>query len=462
MRGALEGRLEPFYYIPEIVDLENKVRKIANGKLRDYILKIASGATPSVKEEEKFYSDAENGIPFIRVQNLSPTNELQLDDLKYINIETHENYLKRSQVTENDLLIKITGVGRMAVASVAPKDFIGNTNQHLVVIKTKDRLISEAIATFLNTDIGEKLASRRSTGGTRPALDYGALKSIPIVYNPQIIDIVKKAVLEKKAKEAQAQALLAGIDAYLLDKLGISPLAPEGETKDKTFFVKFSQVQGKRFDPFYHKKEFEELKKNLENSVYKIDKIKNLCYNVSGVIYSNVDEANKGIKILRANNINLHRNELDLSDIRYIRNDFEIKDEQRLRKNDIFMCAASGSKEHSGKVAFIDEDLDCYFGGFMMVLRCFNLDVSSRYVFEILASSIFRKYLMKILGGTNINNLNFSMFKNFQIPLPPLEIQIKIAEHISQIRAQAQALEAEAKLVLEQAKQVVEKMILGK
>jgi hypothetical protein len=33
------------------------------------------------------------------------------------------------------------------------------------------------------------------------------------------------------------------------------------------------------------------------------------------------------------------------------------------------MCAASGSKELSGKVAFIEQDTDFYFGGFMMVLR---------------------------------------------------------------------------------------------
>ena len=50
--------------------------------------------------------------------------------------------LQRSQVAEGDLLVKITGVGRMAVASVAPKDFIGNTNQHMVVIKTGDASIS--------------------------------------------------------------------------------------------------------------------------------------------------------------------------------------------------------------------------------------------------------------------------------------------------------------------------------
>ena len=80
--------------------------------------------------------------------------------------------LKRSQVSEGDLLIKITGVGRMAIASVAPKNFVGNTNQHMVVVKTGNVAISKYLAHYLNLDIIEKIASRHSTGGTRPALDY--------------------------------------------------------------------------------------------------------------------------------------------------------------------------------------------------------------------------------------------------------------------------------------------------
>lgn len=87
--------------------------------------------------------------------------------------------LKRSQVSACDLLVKITGVGRMAVASIAPKGFEGNINQYVCVIKTGSKEVSETLAAFLNSDIDEKLASRRSTGGTRPALDYPAYFLFP-------------------------------------------------------------------------------------------------------------------------------------------------------------------------------------------------------------------------------------------------------------------------------------------
>ena len=54
-----------------------------------------------------------------------------------------------------------------------------------------------------------------------------------------------------------------------------------------------------------------------------------------------------------------------------------------------------------------------------------------------------------------------SNFKKILICLPPLEKQNEIASHITQIRSKANALKKEGKEILEQAKQEVERMILG-
>ena len=66
-RSEIEGRLEPDYYRPSIALLEKKVRSLATKKLRNYAFSIAGGATPKKTEAEKYYSDSENGIPFLRV-----------------------------------------------------------------------------------------------------------------------------------------------------------------------------------------------------------------------------------------------------------------------------------------------------------------------------------------------------------------------------------------------------------
>jgi restriction endonuclease S subunit len=457
--GALEGRLEPLYYVPEIVELENKVRKLANGKLRDYILKIASGATPSVKEEEKFYSDAENGIPFIRVQNLSPTNEVRLEDLKYINLETHENYLKRSQVYENDLLIKITGVGRMAVASIAPKGFVGNTNQHLVVIKTKDLLTSEVLATFLNTDIGERLASRRSTGGTRPALDYSALKSIPIIFNPEIVEIIKKAVENKKAKEAEAKALLEGIDEYLMEKLGIinayKGSKPLQALKQKHFFVQFSQVQGKRFDPFYHKVEFEENIKAVKNAKYEAKPLKQLIEKlVKGKLPK--DQEKEGVcKVVQINSIRENGN-IEIDDLLTAQEIFT--SEQRMQINDVLVVITGAT---IGKIAIWEQPSEDYFlGGDIVKFQCLDI-LNTQFVFAWLRFQSSQLEIKRNITGATNGHLAPYDVGNILIPLPPLPIQTEIAEYISAIRSKAKALEAAAREEVERAKAEVERMLLG-
>ena len=51
--------------------------------------------------------------------------------------------------------------------------------------------------------------------------------------------------------------------------------------------------------------------------------------------------------------------------------------------------------------------------------------------------------------------------EKLQIPLPPLEKQNEIAEHIADIRNHAKVLKQEAEQILVNAKQQVEQMILG-
>ncbi|WQT68963.1 restriction endonuclease subunit S [Helicobacter pylori] len=149
---------------------------------------------------------------------------------------------------------------------------------------------------------------------------------------------------------------------------------------------------------------------------------------IRGVTYKKNQEINNlecGIKVLRANNITLS-NHLNFEDIKVINKNVKIRKEQYLKKNDILICAGSGSSEHIGKVAFINTDFDYVFGGFMGVIRI--REVNSRFVYHILTSNIFKQYLEKSLNTTTINNLNANILQNFLIPIPPLEIQQEIVK----------------------------------
>jgi restriction endonuclease S subunit len=455
-KSELEKRLDPFYYIPEISELEKKVLAKNPKKLRDFVKKIASGATPKRDEEEKYYSDNENGIPFLRVQNLSPTGILEFDDCKYINEETHNGMLKRSQVSEGDLLVKITGVGRMAVASVAPENFEGNINQHVCVIKTGSKELSQIIAAFLNSDIGEKLASRRSTGGTRPALDYPALLSIPIIDDSRILEISKKVAEQKKLHEAEAEKLLNSIDDYLLGELGIALLEKDNSLHSRIFQAQFSEISGKRIDPYYNHVHFRTIFERMKKGNYPIRTINDCVMNYSkGVEVGSAEYTSEGIPFLR------------VSDINY----FEIntKDTDKKISEELFLTLKENYNPQIGEILYtkdgsvgfctiVEKQEEYIISGAILRITPKNT-INKHYLQYILSTKLYKLLADKVSIGAVIKHITLEDWFKLPIPLPPLEKQNEIAEHIKNIRDKAQTLKDEVKTDLENARREIEKII---
>ena len=96
--------------------------------------------------------------------------------------------------------------------------------------------------------------------------------------------------------------------------------------------------------------------------------------------------------MLRSNNISLTTNTINFENVRTVSESVRVRDDQWLRAKDVLISAASGSKAHVGKVAFIHDDIDCCFGGFMAVLRT-NEAVDSRFLFHLLRCRSFNVYL---------------------------------------------------------------------
>ena len=84
------------------------------------------------------------------------------------------------------------------------------------------------------------------------------------------------------------------------------------------------------------------------------------------------------------------------------------------------------------------------------------------YIYSLFRLRSLRKYaVLYFSGSAGHQRVSDNFFKRLSIPLPPIEKQTEIADHISKIRNQAKALQQQAKEELEQAKKEVETMILG-
>jgi restriction endonuclease S subunit len=141
------------------------------------------------------------------VQNITEEG-IKLEDVKYINEETHNKYLRRSKLKSKDLIFTITG--RIGTVAVVPEDFgEGNINQHSVRIHLIEGINERYIASLFNTNMGRSLSLRGVSGGTRIALDYEAIKSIFIPLPPQPIqEKIPNGVhkIREKAKQLREEA----------------------------------------------------------------------------------------------------------------------------------------------------------------------------------------------------------------------------------------------------------------
>ena len=451
-KSEIEGRLEPNFYRPSIATLEKKIRSLSSKRLRSYAQSFAGGATPSKREYEKYYSESETGIPFLRVQNLQTNGELSLNECIYINEETHNGLLKRSQVSEGDLLVKITGVGRMAIASVAPKDFVGNTNQHMVVIKTGNSAVSKYLAHYLNLDIIDKIASRHSTGGTRPALDYHSLKNIPIIEGLDF-SIIDNAIKAKKAKESEAQQLLDSIDGYLLKELGITIPNLKTDIGNRMFIVQRSDLKG-RYTPCLYKDSI-----SLYSTIYENIPLSHLAYINPNTRISSLNNE-MPISFVPMESVNEIYSEINDNKNCIVA---ESKGFTRFQEGDLLWAKITPCMEN-GKSAVAKDLINGYGCGSteFHVIRPKNNDLLIEYIHSLLHMRIVRQTAKLYFGGSAGQQRVASDFlESFNVPLPSKTKQQDIVNYITNIRTRAKALQAEGKAILEDAKRKVEQMIIG-
>lgn len=411
---------------------------------------MAGGVTPSVTEQDKYYTEEADGIPFLRVQNIA-SDGFKLDDCNHINLQTHNTLLKRSKVYEGYLVVKITGVGRMAVSTVAPKGFEGNINQHLVSIKLKDFQTAETIAAYLNSDIGELLASRRSTGGTRPALDYEALKSIPIIFKPEIVEKLKFAHSIKNNKETDSFAIIASINEIIAKKIGFE--FPKVEVKN-TFSVKVSAFES-RLDPHFYLPNFKALLDNIRKTTNA--QLGDLV-EFSKETWNQKDGFGNEFPYIEISEIDLSSGKINNVSFVPI-SEAPSRAKMVVRTNDIIV---STTRPHRGAISLIEEDKDGFIAstGFAILRNLKTDEISKEYLFYMMRTQICLQQMLQRSSGGSYPAITAEELKNIYIPIPHKDIQQEIVNDIKAFIIQAEQLKDEAKAEFEKAKQEIEKLIL--
>ena len=421
---------------------------------------ISSGATPKV--DENYYTDS-SGIPFLRVQNVTD-EEIDLSDVKFITRDIHNGMLKRSQLKKDDLVFTITG--RIGSVAVVPDNFEGNINQHSVRFQLKTQITNNAInpryvAVFLNLSLGQSLALREVTGGTRPALDYKALYSLKTILPPtniqnHIVSIMRSAYAQKKQKEQEADALLASIDDYVLKELGIE--MPEVEEK-KCFVVYAGETFGLRTDPFYYQNHYKAIQNILSqsNNVKRLGELLQLVESGSRP-KGGVANIQSGVLSFGGEHIN-NQCEVDINTPRYIPDAFHsLHKTTETQRNDLLLVKDGAT---TGKIGIVSDTAHVgqNINEHLFILRTKD-DVNPIYLLNYLNSCFGKLQIQREITGATVTGITRDVVKRLKIILPDIGKQTEIASHITEIRSNAKALQQEADTVVGQAKERVERILL--
>lgn len=225
-------KLSPLGPIPE----DWEVRRLG-----DLCKKIGSGITP--RGGQNVYLS--QGHPFMRSQNVA-NGRLLLDDIVFIDEFTHQKQ-KSTEIEFYDVLLNITGasIGRCAIAT---QEIVGgNVNQHVCIIRLKDKKLSHYICTFLLSYVGQKQIDSYQAGGNREGLNYDQIAAFKICLPTQseIIQINNLLSLWDTAIAKQTEL----VEKLTLRKRGLMQQLLTGKKRLKGFSGEWKEVRlGKLFD----------------------------------------------------------------------------------------------------------------------------------------------------------------------------------------------------------------------
>ncbi len=310
------------------------------------------------------------------------------------------------------------------------------------------------LAWFLNSPAGQKQIKRGITGSAIPGIRTDAIERIlvPVPKGQEaLVSLIENAQAVRQQKLAEADALLAGFDSYLLTQLGLAAPAPDAR---QVFAVRLGQINRQRLDSFFYKP-------NLTKNETVARKYKPVLPLVRLLIKPPMngldarDYLDAGQRYLRVQNVKPF--ELVFDDIKHVSSDSS-KD-IALQEGDVLLTR----KGSFGLAATVPKEaVDCLISSEVILLRLSpDANCNRDYLVSWLNSAIAQNILNRHKSGGIMGHLTQDVVSELPIPLPPKEIQAAIAAEVTRRRTEARRLRASAGAEWAAARARFEQALLG-
>lgn len=436
--SQLENRLDAEYYKPEFLEFHKKITKLRYNRIKKFQYFNQRGIQPVYNDSGKYK---------VLTSKFIGKNCINYEELPSV-VEKLYNFNKKLQLRVNDIVTYTTGayVGQTQPWLNTKIKAIASNHVNILRVKNIDPLFVSAIVI---SKIGQEQVRRLVSGAAQAELYPRNLDQmvIPRFSNKIEKDISKKIKISfikrqlAKQKYEEAKKLLE-------DYLKID----ESDLKfNKTFSTKFSEIEN-RLDPEYYQPRFNEIKKVLDRSGYKLVKLGDIS---SAIRYGTSDKViykEKGVPFLRVTDVD------EFFTIEPEKGKFISKIEaEKLKKYAVkggeIIISRTGTL---GSAIYINSRLDgSIFGSYFIKVSPESKELLPEFIAFYLNSLLGKLQTEKRASGGIQTNLTVEMIKSYTILVLPQRIQKKICN----LYSEALQNRKKSKQLLEEAKQKVEDLL---
>ncbi len=451
-KGDVVERLEPKFYLLKYRNNEDRINKSKFAKYHfNRITKLISDGTHFTPK----YTD--EGVKFLSVKDVR-SFEITYNNSKFITVKEADFLDNRCKPQRNDVLLTKIGA-TFGFAAVVNSDERFQIFVSVALLRPDDKIILPEFFTLcINSNFIYLQFERVIKGAGVPDLHLEDIREIkipvpPIEVQTQIIEKFEAAYNAKRAKETEAKSLLDGIDAYLLERLGIK--TPVESDAKRTFFTRASKLSGSRFDPSFYKPNLQNLVGALEKQSHK--KLREIV-KFSSESWNQKDFFDSTFPYIEISEIDLGKGEIN--NVNHIPlSEAPSRAKMIVRSGDIIVSTTRPSRGAIAKITD-KENFSIASTGFAVIRNVDSKFVIKDYLHSVLRHRVCLLQMEQRSSGGNYPAITIEELGNLLIPLPPRSIQAEIAAHIQSIRTRARELEHDAHAGVERAKREVEQMIL--
>ena len=394
-------------------------------------------------------------LPYVGLENIESNTGFYVPS-----IEKKESFNSALKFEAGDILFSKL---RPYLNKVHLAQFNGICSTEFHVLKAK-HLNDLYLSAFLSSKLVTDQTICLMTGNTLPRLQTQDVQRLPILLPPsevqnEIAEIMQFAYAQKRQKDQEADEVLDSIDDYVLKELEVE--MPAFEEK-KCFVVYANETSGKRRDPHFHQPQYRSFYNSLEVSKYQVVMLANLiqliyrypsCYGFS--CYDSASDTR--VPFLQGEDIDV--NEISHEKLIFVEKEISAQFPKTILKEGDLIFSVRGT---IGKIALVTHEFENSNISPNLIRLSLDEGVNPQYVEIVLKSKIGQYQINRLTSGGVQPTITKQDIFSIEMPLPPLDIQERIADEVVKRQSEAAKLRQEVDAIVESAKREVEQILLEK